>query len=104
MNIWKNYAITIKFKKFFTHTVTLKKRTVKKVWNDLDFFPSAKFLIAHSSTMNICEYIAAVLKIKGIQDKHHERSKSSHQKCSVETVFLKISQIWQGNICARVSF
>ena len=52
-------------------------------------------------------YEASNVKMSVIHEKtsnHDTQDRNSYPSCSVEKVFLKISQILQENTCARVSF
>lgn len=57
-----------------TSTVSLKRKLLKKFEKELYFLPSVIFVIVHCSTINPCQYSAAVLKGQGFQDKYHVRS------------------------------
>lgn len=46
----------------FIATVSLKRELLKKFEDELDFFPSANFVIVHSLTINPSQNSIAVLK------------------------------------------
>lgn len=59
LGIYENYAMTME--SVFTHTTSLKGELLKKVLRWI-FFPSTKFVIVHSSTINPCQYSILVLE------------------------------------------
>ena len=44
------------------------KRIIDTFSDDISFFPKCKYLIVHSSDVNPCEYVLAILKGKGLKD------------------------------------
>ena len=83
--------MTVELKPIFTHTVSLEKELLNKFENDLDFFPSAKFFVIHSSTKTSCQYSATILKGQIFQDKHNVRSSASVLRKKVEIMIFKTS-------------
>ena len=57
--------------------------------NELDFFPSAIFVIVHPSPMNSCEYNVVILKGQEFQDKHHVRSVANFACRNLKAMTLK---------------
>ena len=52
----------------------MKWELLKKFYNQLDYSPSEKFVLAHSSAMNPCDSSVPVLKgVQACQEKHHVR-------------------------------
>ena len=45
-----------------TSTATLKRRLTEEFGDDIGFFPTGKYVIVHSSSINPCEYSVATLK------------------------------------------
>ena len=81
--------MTVGLKPVFIHTVSLEKELLNKFENDLDFFPSAKFFVVHSSTKNSCRYSATILKGQIFQGKHNVRSFASVLCKKVEITTFK---------------
>ena len=51
-----------------SNTRTLKRRIINKLLDDISFYPKDRCSIVHSSDVNPCEYVLAVLKGKGLTD------------------------------------
>ena len=51
-----------------SNTRTLKRRIINKLLDDISFYPKDRCSIVHSSDVNLCEYVLAVLKGKGLTD------------------------------------
>ena len=51
-----------------SNTRTLKRRIIDKFSDDISIYPKDKYLIVHSSDVNPCEYVLAILKGKGLKD------------------------------------
>ena len=51
-----------------SNTRTLKRRITDKFSDDISFQPKGKYLIVHSSDVNPCWYVLAILKGKELKD------------------------------------
>ena len=51
-----------------TNTKTLKRRIIDTFLEEISFYPNGEYLIVHSTDVNPCQHIAAVLKGKGLGD------------------------------------
>ena len=71
------------------HTVSLKRKLLKNFKNDLDYFPSGKYVIVHYSSMIPCEYSLALLKGQGLQDKDHILSFANYLRKKMKNVSFK---------------
>lgn len=71
-------------------------KLLKNFENELAPFLSVNFDTVHSSTMNQCEYSAAILKWQGVQGKYHVRSVINFMRRNAKTMtfteFLKIPE------------
>ena len=52
-------------KPIISNTRTLKRRIIDMFSDNISFYPKDKYLIVHSSDVNPCEYVLAILKGKG---------------------------------------
>ena len=68
----------------FTSIVSLKRELLKMFENGFNFFPSAKFVIKHSSTANPFKYSVAALKFV-----RHQRSFANFVCREAETMTSK---------------
>ena len=74
----KDYCVPDTY--FFTSTKSLKRYLSKKIEDELSFFPSGKFVIVHSSSVNPCEYSIATLQGDGLRDEDFVKSFASYVK------------------------
>ena len=51
-----------------SNTRTLKRRIIDEFSDGISFYPKDKYLIVHSSDVNTCEYVLAILKGKELKD------------------------------------
>ena len=73
----------------FAPTVNIKRELFDY---ELDFWASAKFFIAHCSTINPCQYSIAILKQQRFQDKNHARSFTNFVSRKVKNITFKALQ------------
>ena len=57
-----------------TSTATLKRRLIEEFGDEIGFFPTGKYVIVHSSSINPCEYSVATLKGHCLRDEDFVRS------------------------------
>ena len=92
----------------FAQTVSFKREILKKFETELDFFPSGKCVIGHSSTMNPCWYSVAVLKGQGLTshktNKHHGKHHGKHHVWSFEAFVSRKRNPWRLRHCWRYLF
>ena len=51
-----------------SNTRTLKRKIIDRFSDNISVYPEEKYLIVHSSNIDPCEYVLAILKGKGLKD------------------------------------